>query len=147
MRFLAIRVGIIAAILGAGWIFRDYFTGNATDLAVGDCFDIPSSVDQTVDEVSHHPCTDAHTAEVIFVADYEAGSYPDVSAFDAFTEANCPPAFNTYSGLDFYAESGKDYDIGVFYPIEEGWSGGDHEITCYLVRVDEGPMSSSLRKR
>jgi hypothetical protein len=33
-------------------------------------------VDETVEDVSHHPCTDAHTAEVFFVADHPAWAYP-----------------------------------------------------------------------
>ncbi|HET9851427.1 MAG TPA: septum formation family protein [Candidatus Limnocylindrales bacterium] len=145
------RIGIIAAIAGGAWVFRDYISGNATDLVVGDCFDAPTTaVDETVEDVSHHPCTDAHTAEVFFVADHPAsGAYPGEDAFDAFTQENCPVAFNTYTGMDWYAETGPavDYDIGLLYPLEEGWGRGDHEITCYIVRVDDGPMTSSLKKK
>jgi hypothetical protein len=145
---ILLRVGIIAAIAGGAWIFRDYISGNATDLAVGDCFDAPTTTDETVEDVSHHPCTDAHTAEVFYVADYtDSTTYPGLDAFDTFTQANCPAAFDAYTGLDFYADSAKDYDIGLFYPLEEGWDQGDHEISCYIVRVDEGPMSGSLRKK
>lgn len=144
---LLLRVGIIAAIAGGAWIFRDYITGNATDLAVGDCFDSPSTVEETVEDVSHHPCTDAHTAEVFYVADYTAATdYPGVDAFDTFTQANCPPAFQAYTGLDFYGPDAEDYDIGLFYPLEEGWNRGDKEITCYIVRVDSGTMAASLKK-
>ncbi len=143
---ILLRVGLIGAIAGGAWIFRDYISGNAGDLTVGDCFDAPTTVESTVEEVSHHPCTDAHTAEVFFVADYTASStYPGEAAFDTFTEANCPAAFNAYTGLDFYGSSAEDYDIGLFYPLEEGWRQGDHEITCYLVRIDGGPMSASMK--
>ena len=146
MGSLLLRLGIIAAIAGGGWVFRDYISGNAGDLAVGDCFDAPTTVDEEVEDVAHHPCTDAHTAEVIYVADYSPdGPYPGEDAFDAFTEANCPPAFNAYTGLDFY--TAMDYDMGVFYPLEEGWNQGDHEISCYLVRADESAMSASVRKQ
>jgi hypothetical protein len=146
---ILLRVGIIAAIAGGAWFFRDYISGNATDLAVGDCFDAPTTgVDETVEDVSHHPCTDAHTAEVFYVADYpDADAYPDVDAFDVFTEANCPPAFQAYTGLDFYSAAAEDLDIGLFYPLEEGWGRGDHEITCYIVRVDSGTMSASLKAK
>jgi hypothetical protein len=145
---ILLRVGIIAAIAGGGWVFRDYISGNATDLAVGDCFDAPTTVDETVEDVSHHPCTDAHTAEVFFVADHpDTGSFPGYEAFDTFTEDNCPATFATYTGMDFYGDEAVDYDIGVLYPLEEGWGQGDHEITCYLLRVDEGPMTASLKKQ
>ena len=144
---LLLRVGIIAAIAGGAWVFRDYISGNATDLAVGDCFDAPSTVEDTVEDVAHHPCTDAHTAEVFYVADYTGSeTYPGVEAFDAFTEANCPPAFQAYTGMDFYGDEAIDYDIGLFYPLAEGWDRGDKEITCYIVRVDSGTMAASLKK-
>ena len=94
---LLLRIGIIGAIAGGAWIFRDYISGNATDLAVGDCFDAPSTTSETVEDVAHHPCTDAHTAEVFYVADYtDSTTYPGEDAFDAFTQANCPPAFQAY---------------------------------------------------
>lgn len=148
MGSILLRVGIIAAIAGGAWVFRDYISGNATDLVVGDCFDAPTTaVDETVEDVAHHPCTDAHTAEVFFVADHPAGAYPGEEAFDTFTRDNCPPAFTTYTGLDFYADQAADYDIGVLYPLEEGWDRGDHEITCYIVRIDDGPMTAPLRKQ
>lgn len=144
MGSILLRIGIIAAIGGGFWIFRDRLPSAAGDVQVGDCFDAPTTVDETVDDVSHHPCTDPHTAEVIFVGDYpESATYPGVDAFDAFTEANCIPAFNTYTGLDF--ETALDYDMGIFYPLEEAW-GADREITCYVVRSDESKMSQSIKK-
>jgi hypothetical protein len=144
---LLLRIGIIAAIAGGAWIFRDYISGNATDLAVGDCFDAPSTVEETVEDVAHHPCTDAHTAEVFYVADYTASdAYPGLEAFDSFTQANCPPAFQAYTGMDFYCAEAEDYDIGLFYPLEEGWNRGDKEVTCYIVRVDEAAMNASMKK-
>ena len=143
---LLLRIGVIAAIAGGAFIFRDFLPGNATDLAVGDCFDAPTTVDETVEDVPHHPCTDSHTAEVFYVADYTgADAYPGVEAFDAFTEANCPPAFQTYTGLDFYSDQATDYDIGLLYPLAEGWDRGDKEITCYLVRFDGGVLTKSLK--
>jgi len=145
---ILLRIGIIAAIAGGAWVFRDYISGNATDLVVGDCFDAPTTTGETVEDVSHHPCTDAHTAEVFFVADHPAtGGYPGEDEFDTFTQDNCPAAFASYTGMDFYADEAADYDIGLFYPLEEGWTRGDHEITCYIVRVDEAPMTASLKKK
>lgn len=143
---LLLRIGIIAAVGGGLYVFRDHLPGNAAELAVGDCFDAPATVDETVEDVPHHPCTDPHSAEVFYVGDYpDADAYPDVDAFDVFTEANCLPAFNAYTGLDFY--QAVEYDMGYFYPIEEGWSGGDHEITCYLVRSNLAPMTAPMRKQ
>ena len=36
--------------------------------------------------------------------------------------------------------------VGYFYPIPEGWTNGDHEVACYLLRTDEGPMTSSMKQ-
>ena len=80
---------------------------------------------------------------MFWVADYPTSDvFPGVDAFDAFTEANCVPSFATYTGLEFYS---SEYDIGVFYPIEEGWAAGDHEISCYLARTDSGSMTASVK--
>ena len=102
---------------------------------------------ETVEDVNHHPCTDGHTAEVFYVADYSESGALGVDAFDVFTEANCPPSFQAYTGLDFYSAAAEDYDIGLFYPLEEGWDRGDHEITCYIVRIDGGQMTASLKQQ
>ena len=140
---LLARVGIIGAILFGGWLFRDYITGAAIDLQVGDCFDAPS-YEGVVDEVPHHPCNEEHDAEVFFVADYPAqDTFPGEEAFDVYTEANCVPTFAAYTGLDFYAT--EDYYIGVFYPTYDGWADGDHEITCYLVRADLAKMTAPVK--
>jgi Septum formation len=146
MRGILVRVAVIAVILGGIWLFRDYISGSAQNLAVGDCFDVPNT--ETVDDVSHHPCTDAHTGEVFYVADHAAtGAFPGMTALRAFTDEHCPPAFDTYTGLDYYGESAQDFDYAAFFPLEEGWEDGDHEITCFIVRVDQGTMTGSLRKQ
>ena len=139
---LLARVGLIGAVLFGGWLFRDYITGAAIDLQVGDCFDAPTYVGE-VEEVPHHPCNEEHDAEVFYVADYpDQPTFPGEEAFDLYSESNCVPAFNSYTGLEFYS---SEYDMGVLYPIEEGWNAGDHEITCYLVRVDGARMTLAVK--
>lgn len=148
MRFagLAIRLAIIGAIALGGFIFRDRLMGGAGDLAVGDCFDEPASITelQEVKEVQHHPCTEPHTSEVVFVGDVTGtDAYPSDAAFMAFVRASCIPAFNAYTGLDFNAL--EAVDMGVLTPTAEGWAGGDHEVVCYAVRVDGQPVSQSFK--
>ena len=89
-------------------------------------------------EIQHHPCTEAHTAEIFFIADYTASAtaYPAVSDFDSFVVTTCKPAFTTYVGSDI--NSNPDLDAGYFYPPEDGWNGGDRRITCYA----SGPMAA-----
>jgi hypothetical protein len=145
MRGLLIRVGIIAAIVLAVFVFRAYLSGSASDLKVGDCFDPPATTEQVVKDVQHHPCTDAHLAEVFYVGKYDEAStgYPARDAFEAFVLDRCIGAFQAYTGKAY--ESATDLDIQPFWPTEEGWGKGDKEVTCFAVRVDGGTMTTSVK--
>jgi hypothetical protein len=143
MRGWVIRIGIIAVIVVAGLILRDRLSGNAGDLQVGDCFDEPTQT-QDVSDVQHHPCTDAHDAEVIFVGDHpDSDTYPGVDAFDTFVLTQCVPAFEAYTGRDW--ETDTELDLGYFYPTADGWPSGDREVACYVARLDGVSMSASVK--
>jgi hypothetical protein len=136
-------VGVIAV---GGFFFRDRLTGDAADLRVGDCFDVPAGY-QAVEEVAHHPCNEAHTAEVTGLADYPAGGndpYPSESMLFTFADDLCARSFRDYTGLNPMDDPLLTW--GYFYPIEEGWHNGDHEVACYLVRLDDGPMTQSFKR-
>lgn len=140
---LVIRIASIGLIALGALVFRDRISGGAADLAVGDCFDEPTRLGE-VKEVQHHPCTESHTSEVVFVGDMQASeTYPTDGAFIAFVQASCVPAFNTYTGLDFNAL--EAVDLGFLTPTTEGWSGGDREMICYAIRVDGAPVSQSFK--
>ena len=147
MRGLAVRVGIIAAIAIGAFVVRPFVTGDAGSLAVGDCFDVPATQEETVKDVQHHPCTDAHGAEVVFVGDYAPATdtHPAEADVEGFVGNTCIPAFNSYTGLDF--GTATDYDLGWFWPTAEGWQGGDHKIICYAIRVDEANFTQSIKKK
>ena len=146
MRGLLIRVGIIGAIAGGAWIARPFVMGNAGELAVGDCFDEPATAGTTVKDVQHHPCTDLHDAEVFYVGNYEpsTSTFPSDTEFVNFIRDRCTGAFNTYTGLDF--NTAADLDFSAFYPTSEGWSDGDRQITCYVVKVDDTQFNASIKK-
>jgi hypothetical protein len=139
---IALRVGIIAAIVVGGLILRDRLTGAATDLQVGDCFDVPAELGE-VSEVQHQPCHDAHDAEVFFVADFAGSSYPVISGFDDFVIERCFPAFESYVGRSF--EAATELDMSYFSPTLAGWGEGDREVTCYLVNLDKSKLTSSMK--
>ena len=147
MRGLAIRVGVIAAILGGAFLFRNFLPSNAGNLAVGDCFDPPSG-SGTVEDVQHHPCTDAHGAEVIFVGSYEPATdaYPSDDEFLAFFDARCFPAFIDYTGLDVEAAQAASLDFHAYTPTTDGWTGGDRKVICYIIKTDGSQMTSSVKK-
>jgi hypothetical protein len=140
---IGIRIAIIAAVAIGGLLFRDRLTGGAADLAVGDCFDEPTTTGE-VSDVQHHPCTELHTAEVVFVGDMPTGdAYPTDEAFLTFIQASCLTAFNTYTGLDFAVL--EAVNMGYLTPTREGWSGGDREMICYAIRTDGQPVSQSFK--
>lgn len=143
MRGLAIRLGVIAVIVGGGFVLRDRFSGSASDLRVGDCFDQPSA-QQDIKDVQHHPCTESHTAEIVFVGDHpEASAYPGVDAFDSYVVDHCVAAFESYTGRDY--ETDTELDLGYFFPTTEGWPKGDHEIACWVYRLDDTAMKTSVK--
>ena len=138
-----IRIAIIAAIAVGAFIFRDRLSGNAGDLSVGDCFDDPGSVVE-VSDVQHHPCSEAHTGEVLFVGKM-AGSndaYPSQDTIFDFVSVNCLPAFESYTGQSY---DGQVLDVGFFHPTEPGWKGGDRGVICYAYRLDETPMTGTIK--
>jgi Septum formation len=146
LRPIIIGVVIVAVVVGA--VVINMFGGKpVTDLQVGDCFDVPTlaSESDTVDTVQHHPCTQSHTGEVIFVGDFTGGTdaYPAVSDFDAFARNTCGPVFQTYVGTGL--DSSPDLSIGYFYPLEDGWSSGSRSVTCYAERTDSSSMTSSVK--
>jgi hypothetical protein len=146
MRSLGIRIGIVVLIVVAGLLLRPFLTGNAGDLKVGECFDIPKDTATTVKDVQHHPCTDTHGGEVVFVGKMTGAddAYPDEAARFQFVSANCVPAFSTYTGTDFAGQS--TWDIGWFSPIAEGWKKGDRGVSCYAYRVDGTTTKASIKK-
>ena len=146
MKNLAIRGGLIGVVLAGGLILRPFLTGNAGDLAVGECFDPPAATVQEVEDVQHRPCTEAHGGEVFYVGGFPDGEnvdYPSDAAWEAHVTATCVPAFNTYTGLDYMTD--PDWDFGYFVPTADGWEGGDHEVLCYAIRIDEEPTSVSIK--
>jgi hypothetical protein len=140
-----VRIAIVAAIAIGAFIFRDRISSNAGDLAVGDCFDEPAGLTE-IKDVQHHPCTESHTSEVLFVGDHPGGNdaYPSETQFLEFVQTQCVPAFNTYTGLDF--DTDTTLDMGYFFPTGDGWKGGDHEMICYGIRLDKAPSTQSIKK-
>ncbi len=138
-----VGIVIIAVIAGVGLIFRDRLSGAATDLRVGDCFDEPANMNEVTD-VQFRPCNEAHDGEVMYVADYpDQDAFPGESAFDQYVLDFCVPAFETYVGRDY--ETDTEFDFGYFFPSSEGWNSGDHEVTCYVFRVDREKLSTSVK--
>jgi Septum formation len=143
MRWI-VRIGILAVILAGGYLFRDRLSSDAGDLKPGDCFDDPPGVTRITD-VQHHPCTEAHTAEVVFLGSLPDGdkTFPTTTAVHEWVRANCIPAWSTYTGKDF--ESELVLALGFYQPSPESWGSGDRKVVCYASREDLAPMTTSVR--
>ena len=137
-----IAVGLLGAFLLLV-VFTVKDNGAANDLKIGDCFDIPSAT--TVKTVTHHPCTEPHTAEVFHVAEYSGRDMntPISLVLDEFVGTTCDPVFATYVGKAL--ADVPDLSVGYFYPTLDGWQGGDRTITCYVAKTDQSPVSTSLK--
>jgi hypothetical protein len=134
-------VGIFA--LG-GFIFRDFVSGSVRDLKVGDCFDVPTGT-SVLKDVQHHPCSDAHGAEMIFIGGVtgDSGTFPGVPAFQKYALDNCRPAYGLYSGRA--ADTDQVYKIVVLYPTADSWKTGDRAVNCFATRRDGVPTTGTLR--
>jgi len=145
IRRYAVLAVVIIAIAAVAFLFRDRLSGNASDLAVGDCFDVPS-VQTEIKDVQHHPCNEAHTGEVFAVItdpDPAGAPVPTTDAITTYFAQACLPILSAYIGEDGTTQTVLDF--GGFYPTDDGWNNGDRSITCYLYRVDEGPMTTSMK--
>ncbi len=145
MRGWVIRIGIIVAIAAGAYILRDRLSSNAGELQVGDCFDDPANAAE-ISDVQHHPCSEAHTSEVVFVGKLtgDNAAYPADSVVDAWARANCLPAWETYTGKTFETE--PVLTINFYQPGKEGWSKGDRDVICYAIREDGATMTGSVKK-
>jgi Septum formation len=136
---------VIVVIAIGALVFRDRLSSNASDLKVGDCFDEPNAIGQTVSDVQHHPCNETHTAEVFAVSTNPAASgaaYPDQPTRQAYVAQVCDQPFTDYVGSTF-AES--NLDLHYFAPTEDGWNGGDRLFTCYVTHPDGSPFTASVK--
>ena len=144
MRWM-VRIAILVVIAGGAFVFRDRLSSNAGELQVGDCFDDPAGATE-IHDVQHHPCTEAHTAEVVYLGKLagDKSSYPTDTVVEAWVRTNCLPAWESYTGKSFEAE--PVLSIGYYQPTPKGWSGGDRDVICYAAREDNGMLTTSVRK-
>ena len=136
-----ITIGVIAVFL-AIVLYAVRNNQDAGDLAVGTCFDVPTSADfSTVEKVE---CTAAHDAEVVFVTEYKDGdAYPIQSAIDDFLATNCFPAFESYVGEPFMTS--EAFDMSYFKPTSDAWKDGERTFTCYVHDINGAKLTKSVK--
>jgi hypothetical protein len=140
-----VRIGIIVVIAAGAFVLRDRLSSNAGELQIGDCFDDPAGASEITD-VQHHPCSEAHTSEVVFLGKLSGSdaNYPTDSTVEAWVRSNCLPAWTAYTGKDFETE--PVLTLNFYQPSPDGWKQGDRDVICYAARVDNAPLTTSVKK-
>lgn len=136
---------IIAVIAIGAFVLRDRLSSSPNELKVGDCFDSPTTLGQTVTDIQHHPCTETHTGEVFAVVTNPADShavYPNEDARQTFIVGACTQPFADYVGSSIATTT---LDVRFFTPTVDGWTNGDRSFTCYVSHTDDSPFTSSVK--
>jgi len=155
-RRIAPQVAVIAVIAVVGSIGAWYFNAGrsasgeiaksgdlpASELRVGDCFDLKDPTAEDVDDVTAIMCADEHEFEVFFAGSLAAGDFPGEAAFPAFVEDECVPAFHSYVGTP-YLES--ELDIFYFVPTPEVWVEGDRSVQCAVYHPLISRLNGTLK--
>jgi hypothetical protein len=145
-------LGVVAAFAVGGAIFAAQRNDNGeitqggtlaiSDVRVGDCFN-PKDVDaEQADEVDAKRCDETHQFEMMFAGAMRDGGYPLDSEFEGFVQAACLPAFDEYVGM---AYQDSRLDVVWYFPLEEGWGNGDHQVQCAVYDPFDSELDSSLR--
>lgn len=114
----------------------------ASELRVGDCFDLKDPTAEDVDDVTAVVCAEEHEFEVFFVGSLAAGDFPGEEAFSIFVEDDCVPAFHAYVGMP-YLDS--ELDIFYFIPTPEAWVEGDRSVQCALYHPLISRLTGTLK--
>jgi hypothetical protein len=114
----------------------------ATDLRVGDCFDVKDPTAEEISDVTARPCTDPHEYELFWTGSMTEGAYPTEAAFRAFMQGNCFDAFGTFVGKPY---EDSVLDIYWLYPLEDGWGEGDRSIQCAAYHPTKNRLTTSLK--
>lgn len=99
----------------------------ASDLRVGDCFDLKDPTADTIGDVKAEPCNVEHEFEIFFIGSMPDGAYPANAEFKGYVGDNCDLAFDRYVGKAYLESS---LEIYFMVPIEDAWRSGDRSVQC-----------------
>ena len=143
---LAAFAALIVVLAGFLIYNATYGSRSVTSLAVGNCFNDPGGVADTIDSVTNRPCTEAHDSEVFAVVSFtqpNGASYPE--AYDLVSQAErlCVPHALTYIGNDLSLAA--TLELYYLFPTREGWQDNDRRLVCYFHNADGPTLTHSLR--
>jgi hypothetical protein len=114
----------------------------ASELRPGDCFDFKESNFESVDNVTTHPCGEAHAYEVSHVVTMPAGAFPGDAVVEAVAEDECFSTFGEYVG-SAYLETALG--VSWVYPSEDAWDAGDRTIQCFIFDPTNDRLTQSVK--
>jgi hypothetical protein len=114
----------------------------ASDLRVGDCFDLKDPSAEEIGDVKAVPCTTEHEYEAFFVGSMPGGDYPTEETFSNWVETNCTPAFASFIGKPY-----DDSQLDIFWlqPTKETWINADRSIQCAVYHPQIKRLTESLK--
>lgn len=114
----------------------------ATELRVGDCFDLKDPTAEEFEDVTARPCTQEHEFELFYAGSMPEGAYPADPVFEGFMTDNCLPAFLAYVGKE-YEQS--ELDVSWLTPTTEAWNQGDRTTQCAVYHPRIHRLTESLK--
>lgn len=106
---------------------------NIFEVKVGDC--TKEELKEEATEITLVPCTEPHTHEAYFAADYVGDAYPGSAALEVFAEQQCVGSFADYVGVEL---SQSRLYFTYLYPSVTTWnSKEDRQVVCFAVARDE----------
>ncbi len=134
---------LAAAVIGV----TDAETDQVTELAVGECAGDPglggsTSMVQSTGIVESASCDEEHVIEIVAVLPVGGEAFPGMAELGDRAMQRCPEALTDYTSAPY---GGSMLDIGFFVPDGVRWSSGSRTITCFGMRLDGKPLTSSLR--
>lgn len=116
--------------------------GNVFDLAVGDCFDDPSNLEEVTD-VPIVVCSSPHDNEVyVNHTVSEISTYPGPAQMGEMADEVCLESFQPFVGRSYETSA---LEFGWLTPTSDSWGQGDRVITCFIFDLDFEKLTGSMR--
>ena len=139
---------VLVVAVGIGGYFAVAFViAPLPNLATGDCLNARYRGVQaggTIDMRNLRPvgCATAHENEVVGTMKYTgAGAFPGMPAFEAFAQAPCLAAFESYVGISFDLSA---LDMFILTPTDQTWIKGHRDVACIVMTVDASQLTGTV---
>lgn len=114
----------------------------ASDLRLGDCFDLKDPKAKQIGDVHAVPCTSEHEYETVFTGSMPAGSFPSDATMEDWITGHCEPAFEAYVGVAYEDSRLEAFNLT---PSREAWDDGDRSIQCSVSDPGIHRLTESLK--